>query len=66
MNQVINYWFNLGIKAFEDEGYEPNEIVSCFPSDIELDGRSSSVRSNMMYYVYYHIEIILFDKFLII
>jgi len=45
-NEVVNYWFNLGMKAFEDEGYKPNKIVSCFPSNIELDGRSSSVRSS--------------------
>jgi 5'-nucleotidase len=100
-NEVLNYWFNLGMKAFEDEGYKPNKTVSCLPSNIELDGRSSSVRSSqtllskycsdcmidstsssgttvglfdsgsiriddilrgtitqMMFYVYYHIEII--------
>jgi 5'-nucleotidase len=42
---VTNYWFNLGIKGFEDEGYQPNEIVSCLPSDIELDGRAVSIRN---------------------
>jgi 5'-nucleotidase len=44
-NDVVNYWFNLGIKGFEEMGYEPHKSVSCLPSNIELDGRSSSVRN---------------------
>ncbi|CAF0929882.1 unnamed protein product [Adineta steineri] len=44
---VANYWFNLGIQGFQALGFEPNEIVSCLPSGIELDGRSESVRSQM-------------------
>jgi 5'-nucleotidase len=42
---VANYWFNLGIQGFQELGYEPNTIVSCLPTGIELDGRSESVRS---------------------
>ncbi|CAF2667563.1 unnamed protein product [Rotaria sp. Silwood2] len=42
---VANYWFNLGIQGFKALGYEPNEIVSCLPIGIDLDGRSGSVRS---------------------
>jgi 5'-nucleotidase len=45
-NEVANYWFNLGMKAFEDEGYKPNRTVSCLPEDVELDGRSLSVRTS--------------------
>ncbi|CAF1252517.1 unnamed protein product [Rotaria sordida] len=43
--RIANYWFNLGIQGFKELGYEPNAIVSCLPIGIELDGRSSSVRS---------------------
>ncbi|CAF3981965.1 unnamed protein product [Rotaria sordida] len=42
---VANYWFNLGIQGFQVLGYEPNEIVSCLPLDIELDGRARSCKS---------------------
>ncbi|CAF3820065.1 unnamed protein product [Adineta steineri] len=42
---VANYWFNLGIKGFEQMGFQPNKIVSCLPPTIELDGRSTSVRN---------------------
>ncbi|CAF1435785.1 unnamed protein product [Adineta steineri] len=42
---VANYWFNLGIKGFEQMGFQPNKIVSCLPPAIELDGRSTSVRN---------------------
>ena len=44
-NEVVNYWYNLGIKGFEEMGFKPNEVVSCLPSGLELDGRSSSVRN---------------------
>jgi 5'-nucleotidase len=43
--KVVNYWYNLGIKGFEEMGFELNETVSCLPSDSELDGRSESVRN---------------------
>jgi 5'-nucleotidase len=43
--EVVNYWFNLGIKGFEEMGFEPNKTVSCLPADVELDGRSVSVRN---------------------
>ncbi|CAF4333122.1 unnamed protein product, partial [Rotaria sp. Silwood2] len=33
------------IQGFKALGYEPNEIVSCLPIGIDLDGRSGSVRS---------------------
>jgi 5'-nucleotidase len=45
-NEVVNYWFNLGMRAFEDEGYKPNRTVSCLPENVELDGRSLSVRTS--------------------
>ncbi|CAF4224926.1 unnamed protein product, partial [Rotaria sordida] len=41
---VANYWFNLGIQGFQALGYEPNEIVSCLPIGIELDGQVQSCR----------------------
>jgi 5'-nucleotidase/UDP-sugar diphosphatase len=44
-NEVVNCWYNLGIKGFEEMGFKPNETVSCLPSGIELDGRSASVRN---------------------
>jgi 5'-nucleotidase len=43
---VANYWYNLGIAAFQALGYEPSEVVSCLPADVELDGRSESVRTS--------------------
>ena len=43
---VANYWFNLGIKGFEELGYDPNVVVSCLPTGTELDGKSESVRSH--------------------
>jgi 5'-nucleotidase len=43
---VANYWYNLGIEGFEALGYNPSEVVSCLPDDVELDGRSESVRSS--------------------
>ncbi|CAF3627605.1 unnamed protein product [Rotaria sp. Silwood1] len=43
--KIANYWYNLGIQGFKELGYEPNAIVSCLPIGIELDGRSTSVRS---------------------
>jgi 5'-nucleotidase len=43
--EVTNYWYNLGIKSFEEMGFQPNRTVSCLPSDIELDGRAVSVRN---------------------
>jgi 5'-nucleotidase len=43
--KVANYWYNLGIKGFEQMGFQPNKIVSCLPPGIELDGRSTSVRN---------------------
>ena len=42
-NAVVNYWFDLGMKGFREMGYEPNRTVCCLPSDVELDGRLSSV-----------------------
>ncbi|CAF4503042.1 unnamed protein product [Rotaria socialis] len=44
-DDVANYWYNLGIKGFEQMGFQPNKIVSCLPSTIQLDGRSTSVRN---------------------
>ncbi|CAF4154939.1 unnamed protein product [Rotaria sp. Silwood2] len=44
---IANYWFNLGIQGFQTLGYNPNAIVSCLPTGIELDGRSASVRSHI-------------------
>jgi 5'-nucleotidase len=44
--EVANYWFNLGIEGFRAIGFEPNEIVSCLPTGIELDGRSESVKNS--------------------
>ena len=44
-NAAVNYWFDLGMKGLEEMGYEPNKIVSCLPADVELDGRSTSVRN---------------------
>jgi 5'-nucleotidase/UDP-sugar diphosphatase len=43
--EVINYWYDLGIKGFEQMGFKLNQTVSCLPSGIELDGRSASVRN---------------------
>ncbi|UJR24754.1 hypothetical protein I4U23_006128 [Adineta vaga] len=43
--QVANYWFDLGIKGFEQMGFQPNKTVSCLPTNVELDGRSVSVRN---------------------
>jgi len=43
--EVANYWFDLGIQGFEKMGFEPNQTVSCLPADVELDGRSVSVRN---------------------
>ncbi|CAF1310585.1 unnamed protein product [Adineta ricciae] len=42
---VASYWYNLGIKGFEQMGFEPNKTVSCLPTGVELDGRSVSVRN---------------------
>jgi 5'-nucleotidase/UDP-sugar diphosphatase len=44
-NEVVNYWYNLGIKGFQDMGFQPNQTVSCLPTGIELDGKSASVRN---------------------
>ena len=43
---VANYWYNLGIQGFRSQGYEPEEVVSCLPTDMELDGRSEVVRAS--------------------
>ncbi|CAF1171281.1 unnamed protein product [Rotaria sp. Silwood1] len=45
--EIASYWFNLGIQGFQTLGYNPNAIVSCLPTGIELDGRSVSVRSHI-------------------
>ncbi|UJR14499.1 hypothetical protein I4U23_001495 [Adineta vaga] len=42
--QIANYWFNLGIEGFRTLGFEVHDIVSCLPSNIELDGRSESIQ----------------------
>ena len=44
-NAVVNYWFDMGMKGFEEMGYKPNRTVCCLASNVELDGRSSSVRN---------------------
>jgi 5'-nucleotidase/UDP-sugar diphosphatase len=44
--KVANYWFNLGIEGFRSLGFEPREVVSCLPPEIELDGRSELVRNS--------------------
>ena len=44
-NEVVNYWFDVGMKGFEEMGYQPNETVCSLPGNVELDGRSSSVRN---------------------
>ncbi|CAF1267621.1 unnamed protein product [Rotaria sp. Silwood1] len=43
--EVTNYWYDLGIKGFQQIGFQPNKTVSCLPTNIELDGRSTSVRN---------------------
>ena len=43
--QIANSWFNQGIQGFQQMGFQPKEIVSCLPSNIQLDGRSTSVRN---------------------
>ncbi|CAF2966179.1 unnamed protein product [Rotaria sp. Silwood2] len=43
--EVTNYWYDLGIKGFQQMGFQPNKTVSCLPPNIELDGRSTSVRN---------------------
>ncbi|CAF2628376.1 unnamed protein product [Rotaria sp. Silwood2] len=43
---IANYWYNLGFQGFKELGYEPDAIVSCLRIDVELDGRSISVRSS--------------------
>ncbi|CAF3101203.1 unnamed protein product [Rotaria socialis] len=43
---VAKFWFDLGIKGFQELGYEPNAVVSCLPIGVELDGKSASVRSD--------------------
>jgi len=40
-----NSWYNLGIKGFQQIGFQPNKTISCLPLDIQLDGRSTSVRN---------------------
>lgn len=44
---VANYWFDLGMQGFAALGYKANATVSCLPSDVELDGRSSTVRNQL-------------------
>jgi len=44
--QVAEHWFNFGIANFRESGFEPNEIVSCLPADIHLDGRRESMHSS--------------------
>ncbi|CAF1230363.1 unnamed protein product [Rotaria sp. Silwood1] len=43
--EVANYWYDLGMKGFQQIGLQPNKTVSCLPSNIELDGRSTSIRN---------------------
>jgi 5'-nucleotidase/UDP-sugar diphosphatase len=43
--EVANYWYNLGIQGFEQMGFHPNQTVACLPPEIQLDGRSTSVRN---------------------
>ena len=43
---VAQYWYDLGIEGFRLQGYEPSEVISCLPGNIELDGRSESVRTS--------------------
>ena len=43
--EVVNYWYNLGMEGFMKMGYDPEKMVSCLPSDVELDGRFASVRN---------------------
>jgi 5'-nucleotidase len=62
-NEVVNYWYNLGIKGFEEIGFKPNEIVSCLPSGIELDGRSASVRNFATLLTKYYCEGIIESTF---
>ena len=45
-SEVVNYWYNLGMEGFRKMGYDPEKVVSCLPEDIELDGRSASVRND--------------------
>ena len=45
-NEVANYWFELGIQGFRSLGYQPEKVVSCLPTGVELDGRSEAVRSS--------------------
>ncbi|CAF1071042.1 unnamed protein product [Didymodactylos carnosus] len=41
---VSNYWFSLGMNAFIHDGFQPNETITRLPDNVELDGRSSSIR----------------------
>ncbi|CAF1455012.1 unnamed protein product [Didymodactylos carnosus] len=43
--KVANYWFNMGMQGFIDKGFEPNKTVAILPPDVQLDGRSTSVRN---------------------
>ncbi|CAF1443791.1 unnamed protein product [Rotaria sp. Silwood1] len=43
--EVVNYWYNLDIKGFERIRFQLNKTVSCLPANIELDGRSTSIRN---------------------
>ncbi|CAF1112174.1 unnamed protein product [Rotaria sordida] len=43
--EITNYWYDLGKKGFQQIGFQPDKTVSCLPSNIELDGRSTSVRN---------------------
>ena len=45
-HQIAHYWYDQGIEGFRTLGFEPEKVVSCLPDEIELDGRSESVRNH--------------------
>ncbi|CAF0827909.1 unnamed protein product [Didymodactylos carnosus] len=43
--EVVKYWYDLGVQGFIKMGFEPNKTVATLPLYVELDGRSTSVRN---------------------
>ena len=42
---VVNHWHSLAVDGFKSMGYDIDQVVSCLPDSVELDGRFSSVRN---------------------
>jgi 5'-nucleotidase/UDP-sugar diphosphatase len=43
--RVADFWFNLGLQGFKNEGFDPLATVCTLPEGVILDGREAAVRA---------------------